>query len=775
MPHGKFFSIILLSGVGILIPLSSLVLTPLASAASIAVSPPELYVQSGLASSRRGDFEDAISQWTEAARLYERDGKSKEQVSVLIHLANAYHAIGEHKLAIAKLEAALALARPLGDPTQMALILNSRGNVYVTLGVQGAAQTDFEQALQLAKQTGNSGLTADILNNFGNLLSSQKKYPDAIRTYSETVILARASSNRALAAGALSNAASASMLNGQYRESKALLDSALEDALVMEEPHGKAFTLVNIGLTYRGLRQHLPDLADSLLLLASKTFTQAAALAEESKNRRTESYAWGYLGQLYEDERRYEEALQLTRRAVFAAQQVNAVESLYRWQWQSGRILKKMGSPDDAISAYRRALNGLQSIRPELLGRFSNAQESFRESVGAVYFELVDLLLQKAASLQNVDEGTPYLIEARQTVELFKVAELRDYFQDDCVDTALAKATNLDDLARTAVVVYPILLRDRIELLVSLPSGLKRFTVAVDAETVTQEVRVFRRYLEKRTTREYLPHAQKLYDWLIRPLEKEFATLRIETLVFVPDGPLRTLPMAALHDGKKFLVDKYALAITPGLSLTDPHPIDRDQVKLLAVGVTESVQGFPPLPDVGEEIEEIRTLFGGATLVDKEFLVPAFEQKLKDNRYTIMHIASHAQVENNIEDTFLLTFDEKLTMNRLDQYIGLFKFRDEPLELLTLSACETAAGDDRAALGLAGIAIKAGARSAVATLWNINDAASSELIVEFYRQLKDPTVSRALALQRAQSKLLHNPRFDHPGFWSPYLLINTWL
>jgi CHAT domain-containing protein len=123
----------------------------------------------------------------------------------------------------------------------------------------------------------------------------------------------------------------------------------------------------------------------------------------------------------------------------------------------------------------------------------------------------------------------------------------------------------------------------------------------------------------------------------------------------------------------------------------------------------------------------------------------------------------------------LLTFDDKLTMDRLDQYVGLFRFRDDPLELLTLSACETAAGDERAALGLAGIAIKAGARSAVASLWFINDQATAMLIEEFYRQLRDPSVSRAVALQRAQSRLLEDLRYRHPGYWSPFLLINNWL
>jgi CHAT domain-containing protein len=114
-------------------------------------------------------------------------------------------------------------------------------------------------------------------------------------------------------------------------------------------------------------------------------------------------------------------------------------------------------------------------------------------------------------------------------------------------------------------------------------------------------------------------------------------------------------------------------------------------------------------------------------------------------------------------------------MDRLSQIVGSFKFRDQPLELLSLSACQTAAGDDRAALGLAGVAIKAGARSALATLWFVNDEASSALVTEFYRQLKNPSLSKAQALRQAQMTLLDNPEYQHPIFWSPFLLLNNWL
>jgi len=246
-------------------------------------------------------------------------------------------------------------------------------------------------------------------------------------------------------------------------------------------------------------------------------------------------------------------------------------------------------------------------------------------------------------------------------------------------------------------------------------------------------------------------------------------------LVFVPDGALRTIPMAALHDGERFLVQQYAIAITPGLNLTDPRPLRRDQVKVLALGLTESVQDFPGLPYVSGELKAIHELFGGRSLLNQDFVAARVEEELRRQPFSIVHIASHGHFGKEVEDTFLLTFDARLTMDRLGDYVGLFRFREEPLDLLTLSACETAAGDDRAALGLAGIAIRAGARSALATLWHVSDPTSYRLVVEFYRRLQTPGVSRASALQAAQLALLGDPRYDHPCYWAPFLLINNWL
>jgi CHAT domain-containing protein len=430
---------------------------------------------------------------------------------------------------------------------------------------------------------------------------------------------------------------------------------------------------------------------------------------------------------------------------------------------------------DEAIDTYNYATTTLRPIRMEVASALSAGSLSGEEPVRPLFFELADLLLERSSLTADSKGAEDYLRRARDAIETYKAAELRDYFRDECVDALQARIEKLDTVSPTTAVIYPIVFPERTELLVSLTTGITRISVPVTAKVLTQEVRAFRRLVEKRTTREYLPHAQQLYNWLIHPLESELIQQKVQTLVFVPDGVLRTIPFSALHDGTSFLIQKYAIALTPGLYLTDPRPFDREKTRFLAGGLTTSVQGFPSLPYVAEEMDTVRTLYQADQLLNQQFRTPLLEQELRESRYGILHIATHGKFSTDADDSFLLTFDGKLTMSKLDSLIGLFRFRQDPLELLTLSACQTAVGDDRAALGLAGVAIKAGARSALATLWYINDEASAALIGEFYRQLRDPAVSKALALQRAQQKLLDDRVYEHPAYWSPFLLLNNWL
>ena len=318
--------------------------------------------------------------------------------------------------------------------------------------------------------------------------------------------------------------------------------------------------------------------------------------------------------------------------------------------------------------------------------------------------------------------------------------------------------------------------KNRLELLTSFPKGLKRIPVNVDSSRFLKTVKEFRTELGRRTDHHYHSQARELYNWLTRPLEKDLGQANIDTLVFVPDGILRTIPMSALHDGDQFLIEKYAVVTTPGFTLADPKPLQREGATALLVGLSESVSGMKPLPAVEEEVRQVAEITGGKILINSTFTPERLSRELKRQSYGVVHMATHGLFNRDPAKTALITHDGKITLNELENLLKFSKFREKPLELLTLSACETAAGDERAALGLAGVAAKAGARSVIASLWQVSDNATKELMTTFYRlYFENSQVTKAKALQDAQKNLIASTKFNHPSYWAPFLIIGNWL
>lgn len=504
-------------------------------------------------------------------------------------------------------------------------------------------------------------------------------------------------------------------------------------------------------------------------MLIEPLLNRVTASCRERGDQRLLSYALGYRGLLAEHRQQWPQALDASAQAAFAAQQVGALESLYLWEWQTARILQQQNHLEQALAAYRRALFNLQGIRSDL-----GTGMAFREKVAPLYLAFSDLLLKQARQTKDKTQAEVLLREVRDVLEQQKAAELQDYFQDRCVANFKAKSKSLEAISLRTAVLYPVILQDRTEILLGFADGMRQIVVPVGREALTREINDFRRKLEKRTTFQYLRPAQQLYQWLMTPLLDDLRQHHIDTLVIVPDGALRSIPLAALHDGRRYLLEEFAVATTPGLALTDPQPLPSDKLAVLLNGLTESVQDFPALPDVAMELDNIQQAYGGTVLKDAAFRLQAMGDSMKQKPYRIVHIASHGQFNNNPSKTFLLTYDDKLTMDILERYISAGKYRNEPVELLTLSACQTAAGDDKAALGLAGVAVKAGARSALASLWFINDQASSQLVSGFYRHLQQHD-SKARALQQAQLSLLNDPRYKHASYWAAFMIIGNWL
>jgi CHAT domain-containing protein len=748
-----------------------------AAAPSAAEPSPSGHMAEGLQAFQRGDLERAATSWEKAARGYAEAEQPQAHSVALTHLARAYEALGHYDEAAHRLLTAQRLAEATGNRAQLASILGHLGSLAVARGDPATAERLLGDALVLARALGDPALTASLLHTRGNGLMAQQQPHEALALYRASAALAQQAQQPAMAARALAHAAMAAEQEQQVQTAKPLLDEALVQLRRAEPSHDTAYDLLVIGRAYHRLAATDP----ALVLRAADLFNEAAGMAQTLKDPRALAYAWGYLGRLYEEERRHEEALQLTRRAALAAQQVHAPESLYLWQWQTGRLLRALGDIQPAMAAYERAVATVQTMRAEWLRSAGGTSTSFRASVGPLYFELTDLLLRQAAALEGrgQEAASPqyarHLQQARATVEQFKTAELREYFGDECVDVARSRTTPLEHVSQEAAIVYPVLLPDRMELLASLPTGLKRVAVAVTGSQLEQRVTIFRNAIEERDPLRYLQHAQSLYSWLIQPLEADLAAQHIQTIVFVPDGALRQLPLAALHDGRQFLIEKYALAITPSLTLTESRALSREGVQVLAAGVANAVEGFPPLPRVQEELQGILRLYRGTLLLNQEFGPERLDATLRRGPFDIVHIASHGHFASDAAQSFLLTAHGKLTIAQMSRMVGRLRFRDRPLELLTLSACDTAQGDDRAALGLAGLAIQAGARSALATLWLVADDAAAVLMTEFYRHLQHPKASRAWALQQAQLALLQQPQYAEPFFWAPFLLINNWL
>jgi len=723
---------------------------------------------------RRGQVDVAIRHWREVLP----QGPAGRRIDARLNLGKAYQALGRYRQAALELETALSLAEQAEDPGRTLAAKNALGAVLTMTRQWQRAEAILVESLALAEGDEAGAARAAILNNLGNLYAAGGDYKKADRMYAEGLALARQAGATGEAGRLAVNSGISAAAAGRYDVAAARNGSALGVLERLRDGREKAYLLITAGRTDEKVLPHRPNQKRQLLRRAFDSYHRALKVARRVGDRRAESYALGRLGGLYEMQKRHAEALRLTREAAFLAQQLRAPELLYRWQWQAGRLLRAGGEIEAAAKSLRQAVATLKSVRQEMAGGLGNRSllVGFREAVGGMYYDLADTQLRLADSQTDPQRARQLVVEARNAVETFKSAEMVDYFRDRCMGLARTKARTIEGIAPRTAVMYLIPLPDRTEILLSAASGLKRIKVPVGADRLVSEVRRFRRHLENRTLHRYRTSGRRLHRWLISPAESALAAEGVTTLVFVPDGALRTIPMAALHDGNSFLIERYAVAVTPGLTLMAPRPFDPGDQAALLCGISEPRRGFAPLRHVRGELDRIQKLMGGRRLIDDTFRLAQLEKEVSAKPPQVLHIASHGQFSGDPAKTFVLTHDGRLTLDEIEMLIRPSEFRGRPVELLSLSACQTAAGDDRAALGLAGVALKAGARSALATLWFVNDEATARLVSTFYEGLyRSPAISKAAALQQAQQSIMKDPRYRHPCYWAPYLLIGNWL
>ena len=748
---------------------------------------------------RNGDFQQAIKYWENDLSQLSHQENVSQRIDVLTRLAAAYQAVGMHNSVFSVLSEATSLSQQTNDMARSAVALSQLSDAWLSIGDAEEALALADDSIADAEDTKKPSILARAFNSQGNALAISAYYSEAMEAYKKSISFANQAGDFALSTRAAINNLNATLHAETLDKSMPVLQNTWQQLQTLPDNRDKATNFIAMGtilleLLKNSILNHenlvtesgqLPKQINNsnkktILSYVYTAFSKAAYIAKGLQDHHTASVAYGRLGELYELEQRYPEALTFTRQAIFFAKQGFFPHILYRWYWLQGRVFKMQQELDSAIESFRSASDTLKPIQQVLEIGYRRLPGDFSDVVKPVHYGLADLLLQKAAITNDNEVKQNLLLEAVEKAELVKVAELQEYFQDECVSALQAKNVRLDRLALPNIaILYPLALSDRLVILVNIDGKFYQSVVTVASEELNDVVWNLRLGLQTRPNNRFLQQAQQLYDWLIRPIESHLSN--VDTIVVVPDGKLRMIPLSTLHDGNQFLIEKYAMVLTPGLQLVAPKTIEWSNSEILLVGLSEAVQGYPALPNVPKELDNIReitknNIAGDNKMLNAEYSLDNFHNNLKNNEYTVIHLATHGEFDANPEDTYLLTYDSKMTMDKLQSVIGLGRFRDKPLEMLTLSACKTAVGDDRAALGLAGVAIKAGARSAIATLWFVDDEATSITISDFYNELlSNQGLSKAKALQNAQKKMIAQDRYWHPAYWAPFLLIGNWL
>ncbi|MGE5660415.1 MAG: CHAT domain-containing protein [Actinomycetota bacterium] len=715
-----------------------------------------------------GQTETAFDTWKQAEAAYTKAGDEMGALGSKINQAQAMQTLGMYRRAQAMLEQLNQTLQAQSDSLLKATGLRSLGVALSVVGDLGKAEAVLKQSLVISQQLNNSLESSAILFSLGNTARTQKKFDEALAYYQQATMATRSTTAKL---EATLNQISLFIETQQLAKAAQLLPEIYTQ--VANLPPSRTSVYLRVSWAHNSLTlANLQEVGKSQAVL--EILTTAVQQSRMLKDPRAESSALGELGLLYQQKKQWEDASNLTQKALLISQGINAPDLAARWQWQLGQILKKKGDLKGAIAAYIEAVNTLQSLRSDLVAINPDVQFSFRESVEPVYRQLVGLLLQPNAQ-NSATVPVQNLQQARQLIEALQLAELDNFFREACLN---AKPQQIDQVDPTAAVIYPIILPDRLEVILSLPGKpLQHYTTQLPQTVVEKDLdQLLEAFNPVFSSPERLRLSQKVYDWLIRPAEVDLANSAIKTLVFVLDGSLRNLPMAALYDGKQYLVEKYSIALAPGLQLLAPRSLVRGQFKALTAGLTEPRQGFSALPGVKLEVNQISSEVPSQVFLDRDFTEINLQKQLRGTSYPVIHLATHGQFSSNPEETFILTWDNKI---KVKEFESLLRSREQsqtnPIELLVLSACQTAAGDKRAALGLAGVAVRSGARSTLATLWSVKDQSTADFMTEFYRDIISPGMSKAEAIRQAQLALLKNPQFQHPFYWAPFILVGNWL
>ncbi|MEM9220195.1 MAG: tetratricopeptide repeat protein [Cyanobacteria bacterium P01_F01_bin.150] len=797
----------------------------------------------GIAYIYLGQYQQAIDLLEQQLTITREIGDRAGEGVALVSLGSVYRNLGQYQQAIDLLDQQLTITREIGDHAGEGVALVNLGSVYLSLGQYQQAIDLYEQALTIIREVGNRAGEGAALGNLGIAYSSLGQYQQAIDLLDQQLTITREIGDRAGEGNALVNLGIVYGSLGQYQQAIDLLEQRLAIAREIGDRAGEGNALVNLGSVYLILGQYQQAL---------EQYRQAVALFNHLGNRSEESTTLSNIGKLLDKQNQSELAIVFLKASVEVRESIRGdIRGLDTTLQQSFtdtvaddyRLLADLLLQQDRIIEAQRVLDLLKV--QELDDYLADVQRNAQTENGVEFWQpeedvlvLYDDVLVAGAELQRLQAQNPDQLspeeqtrkaelEAQQDVvytsfiDWLDHPEILDAIDQLRIDTRSRTVdienftdlqASLGQLPQRSVILYPLILENRLELvLVSADAPPVRYPIEVDAIALNRAVVAFGQALNDPSSDPRLV-AQQLYNWVIAPLENDLATVGAETIIFAPDGVLRYVPLAALHDGEQWLAQRFSFSQITAASETDFAARPRTDQSLLAaaceacsfdVSVGDDVFRFANLPGALREVERlIEQVPGAKALINSDFTPEKFKDLL--GSYTLIHLATHGKFVSGRPDESFVLFGN-------NQSVNLRQMRREwsqlDADLVVLSACETALGspelgDGIEVLGLGFQLQRVGAKAVMASLWQVSDGGTQTLMDAFYTALNNG-YGKAEALRRAQQTLITGDQtvlagerggatlnlidtrtghplaqssdLSHPYYWAPFILIGNGL
>ncbi len=686
----------------------------------------------------------------------------------LQNLGDVFRLIGNLDESEIVLKKTLSLTQGITPNQDISSILLSLGNTREAMYERFRAQEKWIEELIYKKETGarihkNALLSLDYYQAVNNLVTAPPQVKLQTKLSSLRLLL---DFDKWLKSKSEANQRFSTTKTHIHQQIQPLIDSINKNSFSFDElPLSQsAYAKLNFADSLNQTsNQQLHSVAIEYAESALKT-------AQSINNQLLQSFCWGTLGKLNP-----EKSQAYFKQALLFAQSIQAWDIAYEWQQQLGDLYRKQGKYEPASKLYEAAINSLTQVRANLLSSNPDTQFFFYEKVEPVYRNYLRLLLTQP------DDNLEKVIQINED---FQITQLENYLQ--CGKLNLVALNEIKNLDPSPTIIHIIDLSERIEVISQSPKQPLHHH-SVDSQLIREHINNLVDTLQDKNLAYVgedviLEHSQALYNLLIAPI-KYLNSSKI--LVFTLDAFFQSLPMGLLHDGKNYLLERYGITATLGSRVQQPKLLTPKQLRAFIAGLSKispsfyapnAPKGLKALPGVEVEIANVKNAITySKVLLNEEFLSPILDKELSTDDFSIVHLTTHAQFSSVPDLTMIFAWDKPIIISEFNDLIQeKIQSGQEGIELLVLSACQTAKGNKRSALGMAGVAVQAGARSTLATLWQVDADSSALLMKVFYQGLKDG-LTKVEALRLAQLQLISNPQYQHPSHWAAFLLLGGWL